>query len=172
MVKRFLIFFLGVFIMPAFAQLQLSPQAPVSPKPPVTAKPAQPTTPPADTPFNDEVVIAPPAKKITNITAIFTGLDKVTGRIITFDVAINETVQFGALQITPRVCYTRPPTEAPLTTSFVEVHEQTLQNDVRKIFSGWVFAASPGLSGVEHAVYDVWLADCKNTPVVLQGAKR
>jgi hypothetical protein len=35
---------------------------------------------------------------------VFAGLDKITGRITSFDVAIGETVQFGALQVTPRVC--------------------------------------------------------------------
>ena len=34
---------------------------------------------------------------------------------------IGETVQFGALQVMPRVCYTRPPTEAAATDAFVEV---------------------------------------------------
>ena len=52
------------------------------------------------------------ADKIANPVAVFAGLDKITGRIISFDVYIDETVQFGALQVTPRVCYTRPPTEA------------------------------------------------------------
>src|SRR5262245_45175353 len=59
----------------------------------------------------DEVVTETPGQKITNPTAVFAGLDKVTGRIISFDVAIDETVQFGALQVTPRICYSRPPTE-------------------------------------------------------------
>jgi hypothetical protein len=93
--------------------------------------------------------------------ATFSGLDKITGRIISFDVAINETVQFGALQVTPRVCYARPQTIAPLTTGFVEVDEITLDNKIRRIFTGWMFADSPGLHAVEHAVYDVWLTDCK-----------
>jgi len=75
-------------------------------------------TPPTPAPPNDEVVIAPPAAKIPNNQATFSGLDKITGRIISFDVAINETVQFGALQVTPRVCYTRPPTEAANTDSY------------------------------------------------------
>jgi hypothetical protein len=99
--------------------------------------------------------------KIADPVATFSGLDKITGRIISFDVAIDETVQFGALQVTPRVCYTRPPTVAPLTTSFVEVDEITLDNKIRRIFSGWMYADSPGLHAVEHAVYDVWLTDCK-----------
>ncbi len=109
----------------------------------------------------DEVVTEMPSQKIPNPSAVFSGLDKITGRIIKFDVAINETVQFGALQVTPRVCYTRPPTETPNTDAFVEVQEITLQGEVRRIFGGWMFAASPGLHAVEHPIYDVWLTDCK-----------
>lgn len=101
------------------------------------------------------------ADKIKNPTAVFAGLDKITGRIISFEVAVAETVQFGALQMTPRVCYTRPVTESPNTTSFVEVDEVTLDNKYRRIFTGWMFASSPGLHGIEHAVYDIWLTDCK-----------
>lgn len=101
------------------------------------------------------------AAPVGNPVAIFSGLDKITGRIITFDVLIDETVQFGALQITPRVCNTRPPTEPAQTISFVEVDEITLQNEIRRLFTGWMFAASPGLSAIEHPVYDVWLLDCK-----------
>jgi len=115
-------------------------------------------------------VAAPPAPKVAEDGsriaapfAAFSGLDKITGRIISFDVAIGETVQFGALQVTPRVCYTRPQTMAPLTTTFVEVDEITLDNKIRRIFTGWMFADSPGLHAVEHAVYDVWLTDCKTT---------
>ncbi|MGA2568766.1 MAG: DUF2155 domain-containing protein [Pseudolabrys sp.] len=109
----------------------------------------------------DEIVVEPPPQRITNPTAVFSGLDKITGRIISFEVAINETVQFGALQVTPRVCYSRPPTETPNTDAFVEVDEVTLQGEIKRIFTGWMFAASPGLHAVEHPIYDVWLTDCK-----------
>jgi hypothetical protein len=98
---------------------------------------------------------------IHNPVAEFSGIDKITGRIITFDVYINETVQFGALQVTPRICDSRPETETPKTTSFVEVDEITLDRKIRRIFTGWMFADSPGLNAVEHAVYDVWLKSCK-----------
>ena len=102
-----------------------------------------------------------PADRIPNPVAEFTGVDKITGRIITFDVYIDETVQFGALQVTPRVCYSRPKEEEPKTDSFVEVDEITLDRKIRRIFTGWMFAESPGLNAVEHAVYDVWLKSCK-----------
>jgi hypothetical protein len=110
----------------------------------------------------DEVIAEPPSQKIENASAVFSGLDKITGRIIKFDVALNETVQFGALQVVPRVCYTRPPTESQNTNSFVEVSEVTLQGEIRRIFTGWMYAASPGLHAVEHPIYDIWLSDCKD----------
>jgi hypothetical protein len=108
-----------------------------------------------------DVVTAPPPQRMSNPTAVFSGLDKISGRITAFDAAIGETVQFGALQVTARACYSRPPTETPLTDGFVEVDEVTLRGEVRRIFTGWMFAASPGLHAVEHPIYDVWLVDCK-----------
>ncbi|MBI3703449.1 MAG: DUF2155 domain-containing protein [Rhizobiales bacterium] len=159
------------------------PGAPVAPQPPAREQPQQgarigpaqtlPGLPPGvrqpgmQAPGNvapqpgDEVVVAPPPQRIANPAAVFSGLDKITGRIISFDVAIDETVQFGALQVTPRVCYSRPPTETPNTDSFVEVDEVTLQGEIKRIFTGWMFAASPGLHAVEHPIYDVWVTDCK-----------
>jgi hypothetical protein len=109
----------------------------------------------------DEVVQEPPASKIVNKKASFSGLDKITGRIINFDEDIGETVQFGALRVKTDACYTRPATEATNTDAFVEVDEITLQGEVKRIFSGWMYAASPGLHGVEHPIYDIWLTDCK-----------
>lgn len=101
------------------------------------------------------------AERISNKVAVFSGIDKITGRIISFDVYVDETVQFGALQVTPRVCYSRPVTEKPKTTSFIEVDEITLDRNIRRIFTGWMFADSPGLNAVEHPVYDIWLTGCK-----------
>ncbi|KQP52166.1 MULTISPECIES: DUF2155 domain-containing protein [unclassified Methylobacterium] len=111
------------------------------------------------------------ADKIKNPTAVFSGLDKITGRIVSFEVAVDETVQFGALQMTPRVCYSRPPTESPKTTAFLEVDEVTLDNKYRRIFTGWMFAASPGLHAIEHPIYDVWLVDCKGGNDIIAEAR-
>jgi hypothetical protein len=109
----------------------------------------------------EQAIAEPPSQKIVNSAALFSGLDKITGRIINFDVTIGETVQFGALQLTPRACYTRPATETSNTDAFVEVDEVTLQGEVRRIFTGWMYASSPGLHAVEHPIYDIWLTDCK-----------
>ena len=101
------------------------------------------------------------AARVENPVAVFSGIDKITGRITNFDVYIGETVQFGALQVTPKVCYSRDDTEAQKVTTFVEVDEITLDRKIRRIFTGWMFADSPGLNAVEHPVYDVWLVECK-----------
>ncbi|MEH2469130.1 hypothetical protein V1281_001616 [Nitrobacteraceae bacterium AZCC 2161] len=133
-----------------------APLPPGQRQPPKVAPPTPATLQPGD-----EVVSEPPAQKIVNKKASFSGLDKITGRIINFDADIGETVQFGALRVKTDACYTRPATEAANTDAFVEVDEITLQGEVKRIFSGWMFAASPGLHGVEHPIYDIWLTDCK-----------
>jgi hypothetical protein len=103
------------------------------------------------------------AAKIKNPVAVFAGLDKITGRTTSFDVYMDETVQFGALQVTPKVCYSRDETEAQKVDAFVEVDEITLDRKIRRIFTGWMFAASPGLNAVDHPIYDVWLTSCKQS---------
>ncbi|MEL6297677.1 MAG: DUF2155 domain-containing protein [Pseudomonadota bacterium] len=100
------------------------------------------------------------AERIENDTAVFAALDKVTARISKLEVPLNQTVQFGSLKLTPRVCYSRAPTEPPKTTTFVEVQEVELDGTEKKLFSGWMFAESPGLNAVEHPVFDVWLTGC------------
>ena len=109
----------------------------------------------------DSGAVTNSSERISNRVAELSGIDKITGRIITFDVYVDETVQFGALQVTPRVCYSRPPTVPPKTTAFMEVDEITLDRKIRRIFTGWMFADSPGLNAIEHPVYDVWLKGCK-----------
>src|SRR6202165_1400841 len=135
--------------------------APPGANPPPGQRPKGVAQTPAPRQRGDEVVTEPPAQKIVNKKASFSGLDKITGRIINFDEDIGETVQFGALRVKTDACYTRPATEAANTDAFVEVDEITLQGEVKRIFSGWMYAASPGLHGVEHPIYDIWLTDCK-----------
>ena len=107
------------------------------------------------------LVIPALSQPIANPVATFAGLDKITGRITQFDVYIDETVLFGALEITPRACYTHPVTEAQRTSAFLEVDQRSLTGTSKRIFTGWMFADSPALNAVDHAVYDVWLIECK-----------
>ncbi|MDX2308224.1 MAG: DUF2155 domain-containing protein [Hyphomicrobium sp.] len=99
-------------------------------------------------------------ERIENGVAVFSALDKVTATIKKLNVPLGETVEFGALRVTPRACFSRPPTEQPKTTTFVEVDEVQLDGQQKRIFTGWMFAESPGLNAVEHPVFDVWLTAC------------
>ncbi len=88
-------------------------------------------------------------------------LEKVTARTEDIVIPIGETVTFNAIDITLRTCNKRPPEEPPETTAFLEVSEEKPDGEIVKYFSGWMFASSPGLNGLEHPVYDVWVIDCK-----------
>jgi hypothetical protein len=110
------------------------------------------------------------AQRIENSVAVFAALDKVTAKISRLEVPLGQTANFGALKVTPRVCYTRAPTEPPKTTTFVEVDEVQLDGKTKSIFSGWMFADSPGLNAVEHPVFDVWLTDCAQPRAAAQRA--
>jgi hypothetical protein len=102
------------------------------------------------------------AERISNPVAVFTGLDKITGLTTTFEAKVGEAKQFGGLIVKADVCFSRSATEEPNTTSFVEVDEVQLDDTKKRIFSGWMFAQSPGLNAVEHPTYDVWLINCRD----------
>lgn len=85
------------------------------------------------------------------------GMDKVTGNVSSFEVPVGKTYVFGSLEVTPRACRKTPPEEAPESASFLEI-DDTVQLD--RVFSGWMFASSPGVSALEYPVYDIWVVDC------------
>lgn len=100
------------------------------------------------------------AQRVENVTAIFAALDKVTAAVKQLSVQLNQTGEFRTLKITPRACYTRDPTEPPRTSTFVEVDEVLLDGKEKRIFTGWMFAESPGLNPLVHPVFDLWLTGC------------
>ncbi|KAB2847580.1 MAG: DUF2155 domain-containing protein [Hyphomicrobiaceae bacterium] len=106
------------------------------------------------------VSLAASADRVVNQVAVLAALDKTTARIERMELALGETKRFGALKITLRACYSRTPIETPKTAAFLEVREIKLDASERLIFSGWMFAESPGLNAVEHPVFDVWLTEC------------
>jgi hypothetical protein len=92
------------------------------------------------------------------------GLDKITARISTFEVPVGQVASFGTLSIRVDACYNTPPEERPESASFLEIADvrDDGQSTREQLFSGWMFASSPGLSALEHPVYDVWLKECLN----------
>jgi hypothetical protein len=92
--------------------------------------------------------------------ALLQGLDKVTARISEFSADIDVPVSFGTLEITVRACHKKPPEEPPESAAFLEIREKRRGEAAVLVFSGWMFASTPGLSSLEHPVYDVWVLDC------------
>jgi hypothetical protein len=100
------------------------------------------------------------AQRVDNAIAIFAALDKVTAAVKQVTVQLNQTGEFRTLKITPRACYTRAPTEPPRTSTFVEIDEIMFDGKEKRLFTGWMFAESPGLNPLLHPVFDVWLTSC------------
>lgn len=92
---------------------------------------------------------------------ILRALDKVTGRAVNLNAPAGIPVNFGTLTVTARYCYTVPPEEPPETSAFVQIDDRERNvGEPRRIFSGWMFASSPAINGLEHGVYDVWVITC------------
>lgn len=102
-------------------------------------------------------------------------LNKATARTMTFEAPVGKTVKFGPLYIRPQSCEKPPATERPESAAFLQVWQAPIdkaaetgadegnKSDSEWIFSGWMFASSPGLSSMDHPVYDVWVLDCLST---------
>lgn len=104
--------------------------------------------------------------------AVLQGLDKITARIYTFEAPVDQTIGFGTLKVTARVCRKRPPEYPPESAAFLEIVEQRPEQEANALFKGWMFASSPGLNPLEHPVYDVWVIDCKTSSGGASGGRQ
>ena len=91
-------------------------------------------------------------------------LDKITARISTLSVPIDQPVRFGTLSVTVRRCAYQPPEEPPEDAAFIEIVDNghDSESPPRAVFTGWMFASSPAVSAMEHPVYDLVLLSCKS----------
>jgi hypothetical protein len=149
-------------LLPALVLLPLGFVAVAAAQDATTPKPAAPNLPAAPAP--DAAPSPPPAPPQGGTQLIMRGLDKITGRPTSITAQIGKPVTFATLTITARFCYSTPASETPETTAFVQVEDHRPDQPVRRVFSGWMYASSPGLNGVEHPLYDVWVISCNNAP--------
>ncbi|TAL38920.1 MAG: DUF2155 domain-containing protein [Alphaproteobacteria bacterium] len=99
----------------------------------------------------------------TSIVVLRT-VDKLSARTHTFDIPVDKTVKFGnSLFIKVRACRKASPLDLPESAAFLQIWERKpAEPKSRWLFSGWMFASSPSLSRLDHAVYDVWVIECRN----------
>jgi len=101
----------------------------------------------------------------TRPTLLLRGLDKITGRAFDIVAPLNTPVKFATLTVTARFCYSTPQSETPETAAFVQIDDARPDRPMKRIFSGWMYASSPGLNGMQHPLYDVWAIFCRtNAP--------
>lgn len=103
----------------------------------------------------------PSAVALEADTVIMQGLDKITARVSTFEIAIGSSRRFGSLEITARHCEKTPPEEPPERKAFLEIVDIRPDRAAVDVFKGWMFSSSPALNALEHPVYDVWVLDCR-----------
>jgi hypothetical protein len=114
------------------------------------------------TPPNPVTPVTPSASSTEHKVALFSGLDKVTGRNVSFEVASGEKVQFGGIYLKANMCVTRLRNDTPEDEAFVQIWEIQKKNTAPKnLFNGWMLAASPGLNTLEHPIYAIWLIGCR-----------
>lgn len=90
------------------------------------------------------------------------GLNKVVGRVSTFEVPLGTVSTFENLEIIARKCVKSPPDERPENAALLEVREIKTGEEPKQIFLGWMLSSSPGLSALEHPVYDITVLSCEN----------
>jgi hypothetical protein len=139
----------------AVAQTASTPRTVIPNPPPLSTAPNN--SPGADTPATQ-----PPVGPQGGTLLMMLGLDKITGRPTSITAPIGKQVTFATLTITARFCYSTPASETPETAAFVQIEDHRPDQPARKIFSGWMYGSSPGLNGVEHPLYDVWVLGCNN----------
>jgi hypothetical protein len=155
-----------VLLTAAGAQTDTGPSVsvPLAPPPAATAAPAVTSAPttaaPAAAPAEPQVLppspVGPPAHAVLELKA----LDKITGKAIVIMAPLNAAVQFATLTITARTCYSTPPSETPETSAFLQITDHRPDQAARRVFSGWMYASSPGLNSLQHPLYDVWVINC------------
>lgn len=100
---------------------------------------------------------------ISHDTVILRALDKITARITEIELPVGEEATFGTLALKARYCRTRPPIEPPETFAYLEIDDIRRGGQRERVFEGWMVASSPALNALEHAVYDVWVINCRTS---------
>lgn len=120
-----------------------------------TAEAAQPEEPEAPQPRQRRPIV------------VVQALDKITAETMRFEVEVGgRPVRFNnALIVTARACEVSAPNERDEdAVAYLEVSLQprgAVQPQTRQLFRGWMFASTPGLSTLDHPVYDAWVVGCR-----------
>lgn len=104
-----------------------------------------------------------PAPPVPGVRVVLRGLDKMTGALGEAEARVGETAKLWRLEVDVKACFSRPQASASAAGSaFVKIRD-VKPSKSEEVFSGWMFAASPALSAMDHPRYDVWVLSCSTS---------
>jgi hypothetical protein len=123
----------------------------------------------AKVPAEEKIVEADtPLPRQRRRVAIVEAIDKITAQRMRFEVVVGGApVRFNdSLTFSARACEVSADNE--LVSDAIAYLDISLQPkgmvqtaEPRQIFRGWMFASTPGVSGLQHPIYDAWVVGCK-----------
>ncbi|PPR45578.1 MAG: hypothetical protein CFH16_00712 [Alphaproteobacteria bacterium MarineAlpha5_Bin6] len=87
-------------------------------------------------------------------------LDKISSKIQSITIKVNEFLKFGTLKIEVYACFKRPPEEVPEDFVLLRIFDTNNDNDLEKVYQGWMISSNPTATPFEHPIYDIWVNDC------------
>ena len=103
------------------------------------------------------------SQNLKSSQAILIGLDKITAKSIKVFVNLNESKQFGPLEIKILKCGKVKVNNKIDSVAYMQVKDLTKnENEQVFIFNGWTFASDPSLTPFDHAIYDLQLLNCNS----------
>jgi hypothetical protein len=108
-------------------------------------------------------VLIEPVETVQQAGARMRQLDKMTGRIQTFELAAGSEKLIDRLRVRLDACRAPENNSQHGSMAFVEIWDTKLAEEP-PVFSGWMFAESPALSALDHPRYDLWVISCTTSP--------
>ena len=109
------------------------------------------------------ISFSPPlfSQYIENKKAAIKILDKITTKVETFEINVNDSINFDSLVIEIFACYKNPPEDIPENFVLLKIYDKIISSEDQAIYQGWMISSSPSTTPLEHSIYDLWLIECK-----------
>ena len=88
-------------------------------------------------------------------------LDKITTKVETFEIKVNDSINFNSLYIEIFACYRNLPEDIPENYVLLKIYDKIINSEDKAIYQGWMISSSPSTTPLEHPIYDLWLVECK-----------
>ena len=109
------------------------------------------------------ISFSPPlfSQYIENKKAEIKILDKITTKVETFEIDVNDSLKFNSLLIEVIALYKNPPEDIPENFVLLKIYDKIINSEDQAIYQGWMISSSPSITPLEHPIYDLWLVECK-----------